>query len=465
MDLVTLLAIGAALGYGVFRGGGVAQADWNVVLLTIGLAGCVHFLWRFREKVPRLDPVAGFAAGAFLFLVALQLAPLPISFVRLVSPHRVELIDAAVPLTGSLPRFAALSTVPHETLGYLLTISAYILVFLLIRDVTLRMGRWPWAATWPLLIVIGLEAVLGLYQSGAGSASDAVVGTYANRDHYAGLLEMALPLAAVYALSILQSDREEFESRAVPALKASFLFALAGILLVAIILSLSRMGFLAALAGLLVAGSAVLSVRGWRVEYAAKIPWWRRWVPLAAVILVITSGFIFLPTASLVTRFADLAKTDEVAADARAQIWRDTSALVRDYPWFGCGMGTYASCFLRYKTVAPMYTVDYAHNDYLQVLAETGVFGFCAGLLFILRLLQRTIRGCLYAHSVNERDLAIACLASMTAMLLHSLVDFNMYVPANGMVFAWIAGIAGVHLRRRVRRQAQREEKSAPLEV
>jgi len=45
--------------------------------------------------------------------------------------------------------------------------------------------------------------------------------------------------------------------------------------------------------------------------------------------------------------------------------------------------------------------------------------------------------------------LAIGCLASMIAMLLHSLVDFNMYVPANGMVFAWVAGIASMHAKQR----------------
>ncbi len=464
MSLVTLLSLGAALGYGVFQKGGVDPGDWNLVLLVIGLVGCLHFLWRFREKVPRLDPIAGICAGSFLFLIILQLTPLPVRVVKLVSPHRVELSDAAALINGSVPRLITLSAVPHETLSYLLTVSAYLLVFLLIRDLTSRMARWPWVVTWPVLIVIGLEAILGLYQSSVGGAANMALGTYASRDHYAGLIEMALPLAAVYALSILQNDEEEFNSRAGPALKASFLFALAGIMLVAIVLSLSRMGFLAALSGLLVAGSLALSARGRRVEYAAKTRRWRRWAPTATVAFVLVAGFFLLPTTSLITRFADLAKTEEVSADTRSQIWRDTAALIKDYPLFGCGMGGYESCFLRYKTVAPMFTVDYAHNDYLQVLAELGVLGFSAGLLFVLRLLQRTVRASLYAQSVNERDLSIACLGSMTAMLLHSLADFNMYVPANGLVFAWIAGIAGVHLRRR-RRRTQPEETPAAVAV
>jgi O-antigen ligase len=108
-----------------------------------------------------------------------------------------------------------------------------------------------------------------------------------------------------------------------------------------------------------------------------------------------------------------------------------------------------------------MYTVDYAHNDYLQVLAELGVFGFAAGLIFVGRLVQRTARGTFYARSVDERYLSIACLAAMTAILLHSVVDFNMYVPANGFAFAWIAGAAGAQLRARAPERAAPEKPAA----
>ena len=94
----------------------------------------------------------------------------------------------------------------------------------------------------------------------------------------------------------------------------------------------------------------------------------------------------------LVARFADFAQTESISADTRAQIWRDTFVLIRHYPITGCGIGAYESCLLEYKTVAPMSTVDYAHDDYLQVLAEAGVIGFVAGLIFVLRIFQRTAR-------------------------------------------------------------------------
>jgi O-antigen ligase len=305
---------------------------------------------------------------------------------------------------------------------------------------------------WPLLLVATLEAILGIIQAyGEGSLNGMATGTYQNRDHYAGLLEMVLPFAAVYPLAVLQRDDDEirFQSPAAPAIKACLLWAMAAILLVAIILSLSRMGFLSALAALLVAGATSLSLRGWRVDYSVRMPLWRRWFPTVLVAGTVALGLVFLPTDPLVARFADLAKTDEISADTRARIWQETAGLVKAYPLFGCGMGGFESSFFRYKTVAPMFTVDYAHNDYLQVLAELGIFGFAAGLILVGRLVQRTARGTFYARSVDERYLSIGCLAAMTAILLHSLVDFNMYIPANGFAFAWIAGIAGIHLRRR----------------
>lgn len=474
MNFTILAALGVCFGYAVLERGGVGWSNFSLTLLCVGVLGCLHFSWNLRPRphvddededgdgIPPLDPVAGFAAAAFLCIVALQLVPLPTSLVRHIAPRRVELQEAflAVPgvsPAGVSPRFVTLSAVPHATAEYLLTTASYVLVFLLVRDLSLRLAKWPWATAMPLLIVVGLEAALGLFQAEAGGVTKFASGTYANRDHYAGLIEMVLPFPVMFAVAVLRRDRNRFEAPAAPALKASLLLTIAAVMLVAIILSLSRMGFLAALASLLVAGVAAVSLGSWSgTDYL-----WRKWVPIAAVAAIVMFGFFFLPTNSLLARFADINNSSEVSPDTRVQIWRDAMKLVRDYPLFGCGMGGFESCFLKYKTVAPMFTVDYAHNDYLQVLAELGVFGFAAGLLFVGRLFLRALRGIFRSSSVDGRHLAIACVASMTAILLHSFTDFNMYVPANGMLFAWIAGISGIYLSRR-RPQSRRRPNAIP---
>ena len=83
-----------------------------------------------------------------------------------------------------------------------------------------------------------------------------------------------------------------------------------------------------------------------------------------------------------------------------------------------------------------------SHNDYLQVLAEAGLAGFVPGILLLVLVLASGLRGATRRGSLDERMLSSAAVASLVAILLHSFVDFNMYVPANGMAVAWIAGIA-----------------------
>jgi O-antigen ligase len=454
MNILALVILGAALGYAAFQRAAVGVGDCNTCLIGVGVAGVLYFLAPRRDPVPAMDRFATALAGIFVCLIAVQLVPFPVAVVKAVSPMRVELLQATLRILGGPGKFVTLTAAPYETAGYLIKVCAYLLIILVIRDITIRISDNPWLTIWPVLIVAASEAVLGIYQAYAENGEGFATGTYANRDHYAGLLEIALPFAVMHAIAILHRGRNRHESPAGPAVKACGALSVATVILVAAVLSLSRMGFLASLAGLFVAASLTVSLRAWRGSAERQeTPRWRKWLPSLLVATVIILGFIFLPTDPLVQRFSELARTDEISADARAQIWRDTVSLVRDYPIFGCGMGTYDPCFLRYKTVAPMNTVNYAHNDYLQVVAEFGFVGFGVGLVFMLRVVQQVLRGIFAISSVDERYLSIGCLASITAILLHSFVDFNMYIPANAIAFSWVIGIAAVHLVRPYRKR------------
>ncbi len=455
MNIAAIILLAITLAYACFQRAGVAPEEWLPCVLATGIVASLYFLIPRRRRVPRMNRVALVCAFAAVGVAALQLAPLPVGLVRILSPARVELLRAAAPALGGMPRFVTLTVAPYDTARWTLTLAAYAVVFLLVRDATIRLNRFPWAAVWPLIVITTLEGILGFSQAYVAGAAQAT-GTYSSWDHYAGLLEMALPFPAMYAVAILQRNRRPQGIPARAALQASGMLIASAFLLIAIVFSLSRTGFFSALVALLVAAALTLSVRGWREEHAASAPRWRRMLPAAAIAAVVLAGFVLLPSAPLVARFSDLAHTQDITADTRAQLWRDTVPLIKDYPLFGCGLGTYESCFLKYKTVAPMNTADFAHNDYLQVLAELGIIGFAAGLAFVLRVLAGAGRNVLYAHSVDERCRSIACVAAMTAMLLHSFVDFNMYVPANAMVFAWIAGVAGASLQLPRRHRASR---------
>jgi O-antigen ligase len=251
-----------------------------------------------------------------------------------------------------------------------------------------------------------------------------------NRDDFAGFLEMCLPFAVLYPVAILKRARSRYESPAVPALKACGLLVIAALIFVAVLQSSSRMGFLASLASLLVIGCVAS----------------RRWLPIAALATLTLAAVVLLPSDALVQRFADLASTGAISSDMRVGMWRDTLGLIKAFPLFGCGLGAYESTFPRYQTVAPMFTIDFAHNDYLQYLAELGVLGFLTGLLLVLRLFTQTLRSAINEPSIDRRYVSLACTGSLVAILLHSLVDFNLYIPANAMLLAWIGGIAALTL-------------------
>lgn len=448
---IVIVVLGAAVAVAAFLKAGVVNDQWNWCLLAIGITAFLFFASEQSRTNVAPDRTTLLLLSIIAAFALVQIVPLPIHLVALLSPARAGMIQVAGKVAGPIPSRITLSAVPFASFQWVLSLAGYGALFLVMRSIAAR-DYFKWAPIWPLLVIVALESALGMFQADVSNAGPGISGTYVNRDHYSGLLEMILPLAVMYAVAILQRNPARHESPAGPALKACGVLAIAALILVAIIHSLSRMGFLAALASLFVSASIALSVRGWRVDVQVRAPLWRRVMPVVAVAAIVALGFVFLPTDPLIARFADLATTNDISADSRAQIWRESLGLVREFPFFGCGLGGYESCFMRIKTVAPMFTVDYAHNDYLQILIELGIVPFVAGLILAIRLLAATIRRALYARSTDERFLMIGCTGSLVAILLHSSVDFNLYVPANGAVFAWICGIAAssIAVRRRI---------------
>jgi O-antigen ligase len=432
--------------FATLNNGGVDRSAWHWSLLFVGLIGCFHFVFRSSHPEPRLDNFALITGGLFFVFAVIQLVPLPIGLVHVLSPARADLLRGAQPFIVPASKLVTLSAVPDETAECLMTFAGYALIALTIRSLTLRFNGSPWITSLPILFAASMEALLGFSQAIGGPADAVATGTYPDHDQYAGLLELALPFAAMFPVGILQRESICHEAPAARAIQVCIFLAIAGSLVAGIIQSQSRIGLIASFAALIIAGLLTFLLRGWSVDYEVSEGWLRKWLSAAVIALVVMLGFLILPTEPLIARFSLLAATGEVSSATRMEIWRDTTDIIESYPLFGCGLGGYESCLLRYKTTAPMARIASAQNDYLQLLAELGFFGFLAGLLFVLWTLHRAVKGARYAQSIEGRCLAIACVASIAAMLLHSFVGVNLYAPVNGMVFAWIIGIAGIYL-------------------
>jgi putative inorganic carbon (hco3(-)) transporter len=429
-DRCILGSLAIAFGYAVFRFGGYELADWNVTLLVIGLTSAVYWL-----RMPRSDlapPIQPWLLWTSLLLpayVALQLVPLPVFMLNVLSPARAGLLDSLHHITTA-PAFAPVSIDPATTVQYLFKFIAYALVFLLIREIAWHsLNQHSWAPAIPLIAVGALEAGLGLLQSAQGEA--VASGTYANKNHFAGLLEMVLPICVAYGVAVWNSQSSLKSFPALRALIACLVLAVALLIFAGLVAAASKMGLFSGLCGLFVVGVLALwtMLRGWSRRLALT--------GLGASLLFIV---IFVPSDQLIKGYASLF-SDETGEE-RLPIWADTLQLIGSYPLTGCGLGNYETAFQKFQTTVIDRDVTFAHNDYLEIASELGVVGFViAGALFV-GIFSKALRASLRARDRNAQLLGLGCVGGMTAIAVHSLADFNLYMPANAMLLAWISGIA-----------------------
>ena len=210
------------------------------------------------------------------------------------------------------------------------------------------------------------------------------------------------------------------------------------------IASLSRAGF-AALAGSMgvLLGTGVLRSR--QKDWGTLL----NVLAMASVAVLIPAAMLLLAPDRFIDHLGSLTAADGSISDARFSFWSQTLHLIAKFPLFGTGLGTYVSAIQRYRDSMPMSLVDYAHNDYLQLASELGLVGILPLAFSAMYCLRCSIRAALSEVEGIDSQLGAACTASLVAIAIHSMADFNLYVPANAITVAWVAGL-GCALERRV---------------
>ena len=448
---VAWLILALCLTAAVLLRGGVDAVQWQYLSVVISLATAACLLLRSRKDANSAIPVELWLLSAVAAWMLLALVPLPPPIVRFLSPQGARWMMAARALTGiDRGAWLPLSVAPPATFERLVFVLPAMAMFLAARE----MARWwtgkrVWIAVAPVIVVAVLEASLGLAQfntaADGSSVARAVSGTYVNRNHYAGLLELAFPIALTWALAVwTRSDgtsqgrhryaRRGTEARPLAlAFGAGALIFAAGCLLAGVIASLSRMGFLATLAAIATVALGWLLLRR-KERRSSSWMWLLPFVlPLAIVLLVSTNA--------MVLRFVDTPGAGDITTDGRVQIWREAWQLLRAYPLTGAGLGTFERALYPFRSAMPTSAVEYAHNDYLQILTELGTVGFGLTMAFALWIFHRSL-GAAFREEAQHPWLGMGLLASLLAIGLHSLVDFNLYIPANALALAWLAGVA-----------------------
>jgi len=245
-------------------------------------------------------------------------------------------------------------------------------------------------------------------------------GPYVNRNHFAGFAELVIPIALV-PLVLGKVRRERW-----------FLVGLLALFpLGALFLSSSRGGIVSFAAELAVLALLVILRRAGGKHVLA-----------GAVVLLLAFMLVsWLGTRQILERFSSM-QSLEVTSGKRASMRLDTWHMFRDHPWTGTGLGTLQIVFPAYETLYDAKIVNHAHNDYLEALAETGIVGAACCAWFVGALFFHSLRRLLLKDKSFSAALHLSGLVACTGFLVHSLVDFNLHIPGNALLFFLMAQLA-----------------------
>jgi O-antigen ligase len=463
-----LFGLGALVVMAPLRFGAVEPWAASLLVALTLAAGIVWVVGRTRRglsTLPWRDPIL-IAGTALALFGALQTVPLPRRVLERVAPKAIEMRDLyepRAPGTADASRTGAaqvgegearpISLHPWATRQAALRILAWTFALLIAVDLAAhRSGRRALASA--LVAAGAFQAVYGLGEFFSGRQqifgyakkdyTDVATGTFINRNHFAGCLEMTLPLAlalAAIALSRLPGKRSGSMGERLAGAPGRLLFA-AGALLVlsltmatAIICSRSRMGIASLLLALLSTGLVML----WRGRGRA--------FPIAAVTVVVATLLIFGQADALspiTERFAN-AMSEFRGGMGRWEIWSQSAAMARAFPILGVGLGVFPQIFPVFRTAGAGVALDHAHNDFLELAAEVGIVGLllaAAGAAAIALPLLRRARA-----TVDPDPVGYAGVVALVSIAYHSITDFNLAIPANALTLSVVAGMVVAWLR------------------
>lgn len=287
-------------------------------------------------------------------------------------------------------------------------------------------------------------------------------GSFINQHHFAAFMEMtiALPLALLFGKSTKENIR--------------VLLIIASVIMgIAILLTNSRAGFLSLLGVVAFIVAANMLKKKRDSEDSPKYEknrHYRRNFALAggglALIIVIFGIVLYLSNDSSLDRIMMMQGTDDIS-NGRTHFWNVAWQIFKDYPVLGSGLDSYGTAFPNYDTWNGHYRLERAHNDYLQILSDAGIFGFLCIAGFIYLLFRQSLRIIAKAESRFRRNISIGALAGCFGILIHSFFDFPLRTTSNSFFFLTLAVLAtaSVYVPKSERRLSRRDERNEKARI
>lgn len=339
----------------------------------------------------------------------------------------------------------------HDTISGLLLYCAYALLCFLATQTLMRSSQARNVAA--VLAIYGiLVASFALLQGVSPNGKlywlrvprmgGRIYGSYVNHNHYAGLMELLVPIPLIISLSRLASEKVRIAAGIAAAIMVGTIF-----------LSGSRGGMLAIFVEL-----AIFAIVLLRQKKTLRFT-----LGIGTFAVVLVSLLVWLGGKELSTRVASISTEarGEISGGMRLSIDHDTVQMFRYRPIFGWGLGTFPVVYPQFRSFYTNFFVNEAHNDYLQLLAEMGVLGFGTLIWFLVVVYRRALRKIGKWPSDVSGAVTLSCTLGIVGILVHSLFDFNLQIPANAAlfyVFCALAAAPPLLQRSRKRRPVTSEE-------
>jgi O-antigen ligase len=433
--------------------------EWSILVIQIVVVIMAIAYFMMKEEPDVNEYIADairwprYLFIAFFVFVFFQLIPMPKFLVEFLAPNTYSFREVYSPEFTKI-KFMTLSLIPSRTIQECLELLTYFLLgFLIIKTVT---QRHQIMRIFYLLVIMGMfEALYGLFELYRSEPRilfykkiynlDSVTGTFVNRNHFSGYLEMVIPIAI--GLIIARADlfslarmnwREKILHLARKWLSID-LIVISGIVIMslAIILSKSRSGvFLLVFMFILFFELTILFITRGRFQQR----WTRNFLIVTFIIITFVSFYVGIE--ATIERFS----LDQLLKGGRPLYWNNVTTIIGRFPLFGMGLGSFASLYPSFeKGVELDYGhLSHAHNDYLEYFAELGLVG---GILLIGGILFMVINSFLIwkeRKHPEAKGLALGGIIAVVSILIHSLTDFNLHIPANMLLFSVVLSLTVV---------------------
>ena len=283
------------------------------------------------------------------------------------------------------------------------------------------------------------DLIYGLRNPGQGVP----FGPFVNQHHFASFMEMTggVTLGLIFGKSGLKD-------------KKPLLWISVAIMIIAVILTGSRGGMIAffAVAAFVLTMTVVARKRDATRENGEptyRTPLQKALIAIgaAAAVLLLIGSVVFLGGSDALLRGVTMDVGKDDMSNGRLHFWSVAIKIFLDHPILGAGLDAFGVAFTKHDTWHGIFRVEQAHNEYLQILAETGIVGFTCIGAFIYLLFKKGMATIASAGSGFRQNVAIGSLAGCFGILIHSLFDFPLRTPSNGFFFLLLVAIATVSIK------------------